>query len=262
MDYEHIILERRENVATIWLNHPEKRNPLGNPVKLEIMDALSVCEADDAVRAVVLRGKGQMFSGGGDMAAMRQRLERNEFATETSCELGGRLNRQLLHLKKPTIAVVEGAAAGSGLCLALSCDFQIVAENTKMVFAFVNIGYIPDSGASLLVTRAVGTALAKRLLMSGQRFSGRQAADWGLMTQAVPQEQIDSVLEEYLRRYANGPTLAYGCTKEALNSVLYQQFDALTGLECSLQSQCEHSRDHREAVYAFFDKRTPEFRGN
>ena len=150
---------------------------------------------------------------------------------------------------------------GQALCLALSCDFQLVAEDAKMVFAFVNIGYIPDSGAALLVTRAVGAALAKRLLMSGQRFSGRQAADWGLMTRAVPQEQIDSVLEEYLHLYANGPTLAYGRTKEALNSVLYQQFDALTGLECRLQAQCERSQDHREAVYAFFDKRAPEFHG-
>ena len=262
MEYQHIILERSGNAAIIWLNNPDKRNPLGNPVKLELMDALTVCEQDRAVRAVVLRGKRQVFSGGGDMAAMRERLERNEFSTQTSCELGGRLNRQLLHLKKPTIAVVEGAAAGSGLCLALSCDFQIVAEDAKMVFAFVNIGYIPDSGAALLVSRAVGTVRAKQLLMSGRRFTGWQAADWGLMTQAAPQAEIDQVLEDYLRLYANGPTLAYGCTKELLNSLLYQQFDRLTEMESRLQSQCEHSQDHREAVYAFFDKRTPEFHGN
>lgn len=262
MEYKHISLERRQGAAVIWLERPEKRNPLGNPVKLELMDALSVCEGDGAVRAVVLRGRGRMFSGGGDMAAMRDRLDRDEFDTETSCGLGGRLNGQLLRLKKPTIAVVEGAAAGSGLCLALSCDFQIVAEEAKLVFAFVNIGYIPDSGASLLVTRAVGTARAKQLLLSGRRFSGRQAADWGLMTQSAPQDEIDSVLEDYLQLYANGPTLAYGCAKQALNSVLYQQFDDLTGLEARLQSQCERSRDHREAVYAFFEKRPPEFQGN
>ncbi len=262
MEYKHVLLDVKNAVGFITLNQPQIRNPIGNPVKLELMDALAYCEKNDEIRMVVLRGAGGVFSAGGDMNAMKERLDRGEYGTWESCRLGGELNLKLLNLKKPTVAVVEGAAAGSGLCMALSCDFQIVTEDAKMVFAFVNIGYVPDSGATCLVTRAVGTVRAKDILMSGRRFSGRDAAAWGLVTEAVPQEQIEERLSQYIEKYANGPTKAYGYIKEMVNRSVYHAFEEGTEMEVEFQTICERTNDHKESVYAFFEKRRPKFKGD
>lgn len=261
MEYKNIGFDIKNGVAYVMLIHPESRNPVSNPVKKELIKAFEYCNENEAVRAVVIRGKGGVFSAGGDMKDMKSRLDRGEYGTWVSCELGGALNKTLLELKKPTIAVVEGAAAGSGLCLAMSCDFQLVDEAAKMSFAFVNISYVPDSGTALLVTRAVGTMRAKEILMTGKRFTGKQAAEWGLMTEAMPKEALDECLEKYLNKFANGPTVAYGYIKAMINANSYYKFDENLENEIKFQTICEKTEDHKEAVYAFFDKRKPDFKG-
>ena len=173
MAYEHINFEVKDHVGYITLNNPTKKNPVPNPAKKELIRLFDVCDFDDDIRLVVIRGAGGCFSAGGDLGAMKDRLERGERGTRYNCRLGSEMNLRLRNVKKPTIACIEGAIAGAGMSLALSCDFQIAASDTKCTLAFVNIGYVPDSGATWLVTRAVGHVRATELFMSGKRFSGQ-----------------------------------------------------------------------------------------
>lgn len=261
MDYKTILFEVREHTAYITLNIPEKRNPISNETKLELLDAFDICDFDPAIRAVVIRGAGGYFSAGGDLRAMKKRIDEGQLGTKISCRLGSQMNQRLRNLKKPTIACLEGAATGSGISMALACDFQIVAENTKMAFSFVNIGYVPDSGATYLVTRAVGTVRAMDLLMSGRRFTGREAADMGLVTVAVPPEELEATLAQYVDKYANGPTVAYGYIKTMMARSPFTDYASAMEAEIEYQGLCEQTYDHKEAVNAFLEKRKPEFRG-
>ena len=261
MEYRNIMFEAAEHTAYITLNRPESRNPISNEMKQELLDAFDICDFDPSIRVVVIRGAGGTFSAGGDLAAMRKRIEEGKLGTRISCRLGGEMNQQLRNLKKPVIAWVEGAATGSGISLALACDFQIVGEHTKMAFSFVNIGYIPDSGAVYLVTRAVGTVKASELFLSGRRFSGREAADMGLVTVAVPEDQLEETVSRYVEKYAKGPTVAYGYIKTMMNRTPFHDYAVGMESEIEYQGICEQTEDHKEAVNAFFEKRRPEFRG-
>lgn len=261
MAFQHILLEIRDQVGYITINHPEIRNPVGNDTKLELIDAFDQVDFDENIRAVVLRGAGGIFSAGGDLRAMKKRIESGEYGTQVSCRLGAQMNLRLRNVKKPTIAWVEGAAAGAGICLALACDFQVVADDAKMKFAFVNIGYVPDSGATYFVTRTLGTTRTTDLFMSGRQFTGRQAADWGLVTEAVPPDRLESRVMDYIKKYSAGPTAVYGRIKTMINRAQFDQFAQGMQSEIDFQGECERGEDFKEAVNAFFEKRSPNFNG-
>lgn len=260
-EQEQVLFEQEGPVAYLTLNRPQQRNPVNNDAKLRLMTLFERCDYDESIRAVVIRGAGGTFSSGGDLTAMRRRIERGELGAKTSCRLAGEMNTRLRSLRKPTIAWVEGAVTGAGMCLMLSCDFQIVAETTKMAFSFVNIGYVPDSGATYLVTRAVGTVRATDLLMSGRSFSGADAARWGLVTEAVPPGQLEERVRSYAKKYSTGPGVAYAGIKSMINEAQFSHFGAGIQREVSLQGRCERTEDFRTAVQAFFQKTPPEFRG-
>ena len=183
MNYEHITYSASDGVAWITLNHPEKRNPLSLDVETELMDAYDRCDYDESVRVVVIRGAGGHFSAGGDITVMKHRIDNNLRGARENCRSHATAMLRLRHVRKPVIAWVEGSIAGAGIPLALACDFQIVSETAKCVFAFTNVGYVPDSGSTFFVAKAVGTIRATELFMSARRFSGKEAADWGFYHQ-------------------------------------------------------------------------------
>lgn len=261
MEFEHIIYEVRDGVAYITLNHPEKRNPLSVDTQLELHHAFDLCDYDETVRAVVLRGAGGVFCGGGDLKVMKRRIDANVRGTREACCAGAETNLRLRHIKKPTIAWVEGAVAGAGIALALACDFQIVAENTKCVFAFVNIGFVPDCGSTYFVTRAIGTTRTTELFMSGRRFSGKEAAEWGLFTEAVPEEKLEARVMEYIEKYKNGPTVSYAGIKEMINRAQFSGYADTILAEVDLQGRCETTQDYRNAVASFLAKEKPHYIG-
>ena len=261
MNFEHILYEVKDAVAYITLNHPAKRNPLGGTVKSELCKAFELCDADDAVRVVVLRGAGGNFSAGGDANEKRQAIKDNVLLAREACELGARTNLCLRELRKPTIAWVEGAIAGSGLTLALACDFQVVSEEAKCTFAFVNMAIVPDCGSTCIVTRAVGTTRANELLLSGRQFSGKEGADWGLFTEAVSEKCLETRIREYIKTYKNGPAVAYASIKEIINRVQYRGLLAVSDLEMACLERCERTEDYKTAVYSFLKKEKPQFIG-
>lgn len=261
MSFENVLFEKRCNVAYITLNRPEKRNPINIDTHRELRECFDICDYDDDIRAVVIRGAGGNFSAGGDISAMKARIDAGVRGTRKVCRVGAETNLRLLNVKKPVIAWIEGAITGAGISLALSCDFQIISESAKCAFSFVNIGFVPDSGAAYLVTRALGTVRAKELMMSGRFFSGREAADWGLFTEAVPAEELEARVEKYIKKYANGPSVAYAGIKTMINRAQYAAYADGMQTEIDAQGACELTGDYREAVNAFLEKRKPEFKG-
>lgn len=261
MDFEHILYDVKDGVAYITLNHPEKRNPLNIDTQLELHRVFDLCDYDESVRAVVLRGAGGNFCGGGDLNVMKARLDANIRGTRQACRAGAETNLRLRHIKKPVIAWVEGAVAGAGIALALACDFQIVSESSKCLFAFVNVGLVPDCGSTYFVAKAIGTTRTSDLFLSGRHFSGKEAAEWGLFTEAVPKDQLESRVQEYIEKYKNGPTTAYANIKEIINRVQYSGYADAILAEVDCQGRCETTQDHKSAVNAFLEKRRPNFIG-
>lgn len=261
MEFKHVLFEVKDHVAYLTFNEPEKRNPLGYDVSSEIIRACDVLDYEDDIRCMVIRGAGGHFSAGGDMYVMKDAVDRGVVTSRPIVRIAGESAWRLLTTKKPTIAWIEGAIAGAGLALAAACDFSIIDETSKCVFAFINIGFVPDTGAAAIVARAVGTTRAKELLMSGRVFRGREAVEMGLFTEAVPKDRLEARVREYINKYANGPTVAYGNIKTMLNQVQFSGFNLLTPVEVDMQAACELTEDHKESVYAFLEKRPANFQG-
>ena len=261
MEFKNILLEIKDGVAYVTLNNPKKKNPINIDTGRELKECFDLCDYDDAVRLVVIRGAEGTFSAGGDINAMKARIDAGVRGTRPVCRMLGEAFLRLRNVKKPTIARVEGAAAGAGLALALACDFQIVDEAAKCLFAFVNLGFVPDSGATYFVTRAIGTTRATELFMSGRMFTGREAADWGLFTKAVPAGEMETTVEKYIKKYANGPTVAYANIKTMINQAQFAGYSEGMQTEIEMQGMCEMTEDFKEAVNAFLEKRKPDFKG-
>lgn len=168
---------------------------------------------------------------------------------------------RLRTIAKPTIAWIEGAVAGAGMSIAMCCDFSIAAEDAKMVFAFVNIGFVPDCGITHMLTKSIGRTRATELLMSGRRFSGADAAQWGMITAAVPRENLEETVQKYIYKYSHGPGVAYAQIKKMINSCTMRELNACMQEEVEAQYICSKTEDHKAAVDAFCEKRKPEFKG-
>lgn len=261
MEFTYVKYEKIGCVAYITLNRPEKRNPINIDACKELKECYDLCDFDEEVRCVVIRGAGGYFSAGGDINAMKARIDAGIRGTRQACRVGAEANLRLLNVKKPVIACIEGAVTGAGISMALACDFQIITDDCKCAFSFVNIGFVPDSGASYLVTRALGMTKAKELLMSGKRFFGKEAAEWGLFTQSVPKEELEATLQKYIDKYSSGPNVAYAGIKTMLNRAQYAAYSDGIQAEIDAQSACELTGDYVEAVTAFLEKRKPEFQG-
>ncbi|MCI2056615.1 MAG: enoyl-CoA hydratase-related protein [Oscillibacter sp.] len=258
---EWVLFDVSDGAAYITLNNPEKLNPVPAEVMQDLIQCLNYCESNDDVRVVVLRGAGGNFTAGGDVRGMKERLDKGINNTKTAIRIGGELITRLKMISKPTIAWIEGAVAGVGMSMAMACDFSIAEETAKMVFAFVNIGFVPDGGISYTLSKTVGPVRATELLMSGKRFTGAQAKEWGIITDAVPKEELEATVRKYIHKYSHGPSAAYAQIKTLLNSVNFGEWNACMQREVYAQYACSLTEDHREAVNAFLEKRKPEFKG-
>ena len=263
-----IAFEVKEHVAYILLNKPEQYNPISAEAMQDLSQCLTYCEEHDDVRAVVIRGAGGNFSAGGNVKAMKERLDRGINVTKRGIRNGGEFIMRLKTLPKPTIAWVEGAVAGVGMSITLACDFSIVEETAKMVFAFVNIGFVPDGGMTYLLSRLVGSNKAAELLHhhpAGKHFPGRfkvtVTAQCDDLCRAVPKDQLEETVQKYIKKYAQGPSVAYAQMKRLLFNAAFPELNACMQNEVEAQYVCSLTEDHREALTAFVEKRKPVFRG-
>ncbi|MEA2252972.1 MAG: 2-(1,2-epoxy,2-dihydrophenyl)acetyl-CoA isomerase [Solirubrobacteraceae bacterium] len=260
-----IDLQRAGGVATIRLDRPDRLNAFDPGMSAELLAAVRDVAADASVRAVVLTGAGRAFSSGLDLATMDDDVTAPDGRPDLERILVERFHPVVTCIRampKPVVAVVRGPAVGVGVSLALCCDLVVASESAYFLLAFVNLGLVPDGGASLLVPSRVGMARALRMAMLGEPMGAREAADCGLIDRACADDELDAELDALVARLAAGPTQAYAAIKRQLNHWLLARMPEHLELEASMQQELAGTADFREGVTAFVEKRAPRFTGS
>lgn len=256
------LLEQRDGaVVTLTLNRPERRNALSKEMAQELLQALRRLQADESVGVLLLTGSGKGFCAGGDVKAMSDQdpsnLEQQAVALRERSEIA-----RLLHeMPKITIAMVNGAAVGAGLAMALACDLRFGAAGAKLSTAFVSVGLAGDFGGSFFLTRLVGTAKARELYFTGETLSAQQALRLGLLNRLYDEADLMPETQAFAAALAQGPRAAYGHMKRALNAAESGTLASVLDIESWGQCRCRQTEDHAEAVRAFAEKRAPVFQG-
>jgi 2-(1,2-epoxy-1,2-dihydrophenyl)acetyl-CoA isomerase len=257
--YKFLHYTNENGLATITLNRPEVFNALNDEITFELQDAFKVVGKDETVRAVVLTGEGKAFCSGQDLKAASGQEKRSFLDS-----LHKRYNpiiRAMRTLPKPIICRLNGVAAGAGCSLALACDIIVAAEEATLIEVFINIGLVPDSGSSYFLPRLVGMAKAFEMCSMGTRVKAKEAETIGLITRAVPIDQLDSVVKEYADYFSNAPTKSIGLIKKMLNKSSAATLDDMLEYEAYCQEIAGNSQDYKEGVTAFLEKRKPAFKG-
>lgn len=258
MDYRTIRVSRQEGVAEIRLDRPEVMNALDSQMRAEITHAVK--DAAREARLVVITGSGRAFCSGQDLGADGRNAAQLDLERTLRDEYIPMI-RAIRDCPVPTLAAVNGAAAGAGANLALACDVVIASEEAFFMQAFTRIGLIPDAGGTWMLPRQVGMARAMGAMLFADRIPARQAADWGMIYEAVPAARFEQHWRERARHLAQGPTVAYRHLKAALRAGTGQDFEAQLALEARLQGACGRTRDFKEGVLAFLGKRPAVFEG-
>ena len=251
-----------DGIATLTFNRPERLNALSTPIMEGLLDGLPRLAGDPGVKVVVLTGAGRAFCAGGDVKSMAEGSVQRS-TTEATTRLRSRMevSRILHELPKPTIAMINGPAAGAGLALALACDLRIAGTSARLVTAFVRVGFSGDFGGSYFLTRLVGTAKARELYFTGRPVEAGEALSLGLVNRVIPDEELATVTMELARSLAQGPSIALSLMKRNLNCAENGSLAELLDMEAIHQVQTGRTEDHREAANAFVEKRTPIFIG-
>ena len=254
MPTDPVLYAVADSVATITLNRPEVRNGLDAAVRRALLAAVG--RAAGEARVLVLTGAGSSFCSGQDLsediAADVERALRDEYEP---------LLLALADCPIPTIAAVNGAAAGAGANLALACDVVIAASSAVFVQAFARIGLIPDAGGTWWLPRHVGFARAMGAALFAEPVTARDAADWGMIWQAVPDDAFAATVAARARQLADGPTAGHRLIKQALRASLGNALPDQLALEARLQAEAAATADFREGVAAFLAKRPPRYEG-
>ena len=257
MDYQTIHLSVRDDLAVLTLNRPDVMNALNAQMRAEILHA--VRDAGGRARALVLTGEGRAFCSGqdlGDRASADdldlERTLRDEYQP---------MLRAIFDCPVPTLAAVNGPAAGAGANLALACDVVVATESAVFLQAFTRIGLIPDAGGTYWLPRQMGAAKAMGAALFAEPIGARQASDWGMIWEAVPDDLFDGHWRARAAHLAAGPTASYARLKETLRNSWDNDLESQLALEARMQGACGKTRDFKEGVLAFLEKRPAAFEG-
>jgi 2-(1,2-epoxy-1,2-dihydrophenyl)acetyl-CoA isomerase len=257
-DYTTIIFQVRDKVAHLTLNRPESANALGPKVAAEMMDAMVRCEADRAaVRAMVITGAGRFFCAGADLKDFYSPPDGLKSRVSVFHAVLSRLARA----EFPVIAAVNGAAAGAGMGLACACDIMIAGESAKFVMAYSKIGLSPDGSTTYFLPRRIGMGRALELVFTNRQLGAREAFEWGLANRVVADADLQNEAHGFAASLAAGPTRAYGAAKQLMHSGWNESLESQIDKELRSIGAMARSRDAREAIAAFNEKRAPIFTG-
>jgi len=269
---ECLLDKRADGVALITLNRPERRNATSLQMQTLLGDYLRDCEQDSAVRCVVLTGAGSAFCAGGDISGMKERRQAADGSDSGMAALDQRLqalrvwqDRGVLRLHvmaKPTVALINGPAIGAGFSLALACDIRIMSGTAKVSAGFARMGLSGDLGGTYFLSKLVSTAVARELCFSGEVMDAGRALALGLVNRVASHDRLMEDGLAYAAELAAGPTSAFGRIKANLNFAWNASVQEALDFESANMIVGSLSRDHREAVAAFVEKRPPKFTGS
>ncbi len=252
-----------DRVACITLNRPEARNALSPDVTAGLITLVRAADHDPDVKCVLIRGEGEHFSGGGDVKSFGETLsltpdERYDMF-ERRLLVGNRLPQVLLDCTKPVVAATRGAVAGAGLAICLAADFVICASSSYFLAPHIFLGITLDCGLSSLLVGAMGIKAAKRLALLGDRVSAGEALDLGIVSQVIPDANLEEAVRSLTSRLAAGPAVAAANTKRLLNRAAYPGVVEQIAEESKAIAQCAATADFCEGVRATLARTKPAF---
>ena len=260
MTYQTILLDVKDEVATITLNRPERLNAWTTEMAAELSDVLSACNQRDEVRVVVITGAGRAFCAGADLGKGGDSFASSDEERE---EQQRALRSEVFPwmIDKPVIAAINGPAVGIGITYSMMCDIRFVAEDAKIQFAFVRRGVIPELASNVTVARVAGLSNAADLLLSGRMILGREAAAIGLATRALPAEHVlEAALERAREIAVNAAPVSVAITKRLIWEGLTTPVAEMKKREDALFAWAGNQVDATEGVDSFLEKRAPEWK--
>lgn len=256
MIYENIDVTIENGICTVKLNRPEVRNALVLEMRQELKDVFTSVKQNDEVKVVVLTGEGKAFSAGGDLSALK---EVDAVSGRKRLQAGHEMIHSIVNLEKPVIAAINGVAAGAGVSLAVACDMIIASRSASFIQSFAKVGLIPDLGAIHFLPKLIGRHRALELMFLGEKVSAEQAHDIGMINRVVEDERLMDEVHALALQLAEGPDMALGFMKKLVNRSVLADLDETLELEGFAQAMCFESKDFKEGVQAFFEKRKPVF---
>ncbi len=267
MTYNTLIVEKKDGVATLTLNRPERLNALSVEMGRELKDAIETVKDDLESRVLVITGEGRAFCAGEDVK-QRPGDSPEAKAAQTPLSKYARLPTELMrfadsfrNMTKPVIASINGFAVGQGFSLALACDIRIAAEEAQLGAIWTRRGIPPESAGAYLLTQIVGPAKACELIFAGKMLSAREALQIGLVNSVVPADQLKHATYEMARQIADGPPVAIAISKAMIYQALETSLDIHGRLEFFGQDYCFNTEDREEGIRSFLEKRPPRFQG-
>ena len=264
MDFQTIIVSRKEHIAKVTMNRPERLNAVSERMVSELITAFNNIAEDEDARVMLLTGAGQGFCAGADAWEDKDSIfnERDPEKIRQRVKGGHAMATVALRrIKVPTIAVVNGIASGMGFDMALACDIRVGSENARFMVAFTRIGLVPGAGGSWLMPRVMGLAKAAELTFTGDFLEAKEAERIGVLNRLVSADRLEEEAMALARRIAQGPPIAIRLAKLQLYQSLLTDFETSLDIAAANQSIALLSQDHKEGLAAFREKRKAEFKG-
>src|SRR3954469_23911050 len=258
-----MVLQKLEGgLLTITMNRPERKNALNPEMVAGLVEAARRAADDPEVRAVLFKGAGGSFCVGGDVKSMAAGRAPLPFEVKmANLRRGMEVSRILHQMPKPVVAQLDGAAAGAGLSMALSCDLRVASESCKITTAFAKVGFSGDYGGTYFLTQLPGSARARELYLTSPVLTAKEAHAIGMVTKVVPDAEIDAAAHELALSLAQGPSIALGFIKRNINNAEHLALEDCFDGEAIHHTRCSDTEDHKEATKAFVEKRKPTFKG-
>jgi len=255
MNYQTIILERKEHITTIILNRPDRLNALSNEMVDELSEALAKEDGDDETRVIVITGAGRAFCSGADLRAE---------PTEGRSKLGAGMADRIfaaLDIEKPIIASINGVAVGGGCTMTLSCDIRIASETAQFQLPFTRLGICTELGSTYLLPRLIGMGKASELLLTSKMIDAKEAKEIGLVNQVVPVNELVKTTHEMADSIAKLPPVAVQMNKKGLRQAINTDLPSQLQYEALATAYLSGTEDAKEAIKAFREKREPVYKG-
>lgn len=263
MELKKLIYTVEDGIGIVTMNYLKNLNAIDEQMADELMYVVDAAEKDPAVKVLVIKSAGKAFSAGGDIGYFYQLIQAGgEVNMDGLIAKVGVVADGMKKMSKMVITSVAGAAAGAGVSLALGGDFMICADNAKFILAFVNLGLVPDTGATYLLSKAVGTSRTMELAATGRPVSAEKAKELGLAYKVVTVEELDETTMKFAKKLAAGPLISYKNIKKQIYDANYSDYKKwIDETEIPTQRECAASMDFQEGCKAFMEKRKAVFSG-